>query len=173
MTIKHPTLLAEVVDEWLGVRRLQTQLAGVVSEIYEADFTPPMEFYNRTYALLIPLAVSVLEHVLTGLREEGTFACHSSSLRALMTASRSHLPWKAFHRIERARLTRNALVHEGQIPVYRETFEALDALEDEWLAWSILKGRTRYDTAVVLTGQDLYEDTLRRIRLKGLRSPPQ
>jgi hypothetical protein len=169
MTIKHPTLLAEVVDEWLGVRRLQTQLAGVLSETYDADFIPPSEFYARTYALLLPLATSVLEHVLIGLRDEGAFACQSSGLKAVMGASRKHIPWRAFERVERVRLARNALVHKGLIPVYRETFEALDTLEDEWIAWSILKGRTRYDTAVVLTGEDLYEDTMRRIRLREVR----
>lgn len=168
--IKHPRLLADVVDEWIGVRRLQTQFAGVLSQIYQAEFIPPLEFYNRTYSLLIPLGVSVLEHTLIGLRDEGAFACQPSSLRALMVASRNNLPWKAYDRVEGIRRTRNALVHEGQIPVYRETFEALDALEDEWLAWSILKGRTKYNTAVVLTGEDLYEDTLRRTRSREGKS---
>jgi hypothetical protein len=166
MTIKHPTLLAEVVDEWLGVRRLQTQIAGVLSAIYASDFILSLEFYNRTYALLVPLAVSVLERALVGLRDEGAFASQSSSLGALMRASRQHLPWKAFDRVEQVRGARNALVHEGHIPTYREIFQALDTLEDEWVALSILKGRTKYDTAVVLTGDDLYQETLRLIRLQ-------
>lgn len=167
MAVKHPTLLADLVDEWLGVRTLQSQLAAVLNDVYSADFIPPLEFYNRSYALLLPLGFSVLEHALSGLRDEDAFECRSSSLKFMMNASRESLQWHNFERVDRFRQMRNALVHEQVIPTYSETFAALDALEEEWLAWSILKGRTRYNTAVALSGQDLYENTINEIRAKS------
>jgi hypothetical protein len=169
MTVKHPRLLADIVDEWLAVRRHQSEIALVLRELPDGDSTAPLEFYNRSYALLLPMAVAVLEHALIGLRDEQAFLCRSSGLKSLMLASRFRIPWVDYERVEEIRVTRNALVHEGHVPVYHEIFSSLDALEDEWIAWSILKGHTKYEVAVRLAGEDLRDYTIRMQNRTGKR----
>jgi hypothetical protein len=79
------------------------------------------------------------------MHDEGTFVCRSSQLKALMTSSRTAIPWSDYQAIDVGREVRNKLTHEQVIPSHADTFRILDEIERELIGWKVLKGPVKYE----------------------------
>ena len=132
-------------EEWHALRRSQGKLQINITAAFArgAFFLP--QIADNIYALLLPFGFSVLEHTLQQMRDEGTFGCKSSQLKALMSSSKTTIPWSDYQAVDAGREVRNQLTHEQIIPSHVETFQILDEIERELIGWEVLKGPVKYE----------------------------
>lgn len=137
--IKDNDAKKNLVEEWHALRRTQGKLQiNIVAAFAHGAAWLPQQIANDVYALLLPFGFSVLEHTLQQMRDEGTFICKSSQLKALMEASKATIPWRDHKAVHAGREVRNTLTHEQKIPPHSDTFRILDEIECELIAWRVL-----------------------------------
>jgi hypothetical protein len=136
--IKDDKNKAGFAEDWEGVqklrdfeRRVHIGLDGGAIDI--GSFVPDA-FWN----LPLVLAFSVLDGVLTELREQREFSCKDWKLGAKMEASKRALPWQDYDLVFEGKEARNDLAHEAKIVPKQDCFKYIGAIEAELLAWSIL-----------------------------------
>src|SRR5579884_1066723 len=96
----------QVQDHWDAVRNWQgTVQRGLMSGFARGG--PTIFMAGVAHNLPMVFAVAVLEEALEALRDQGTFACAKSNLKALMDASKNTLPWADFSAVDDAREERN------------------------------------------------------------------
>ena len=130
--------LTEIRETWTGVHKLKAHDrfypilpgAGVINA---ASFMPE-GFWNLPFLL----AYSVLDDVLTVLRDQGVFQCESWMLGKKMEASRNHLPWQDYDLVVAGKDARNDLAHGAVMLPKKECFMYIDAIEVELGAWGVL-----------------------------------
>ena len=127
-----------ILENWAGVRKLRAHesfcplIPG--SGIINAGSFMPDTFWNLPFLL----AYSVLDEVLTVLRDQGEFQCKSWMLGAKIAASQAHLPWQDYDLVDEGRDARNGLAHQAVIVPKKKCFAYIDAIEAELLAWAVL-----------------------------------
>ena len=99
--------LTEIRESWNGVRKLRTHdgLCPIVpgAGTMNAASLMPEGFWNLPFLL----AYSVLDNVLTVLRDQGVFECRSWMLGKKMEASRSQLAWQNYDLVFSGKEARN------------------------------------------------------------------
>ena len=132
------TELTSFAEQWDVVQRFCSSShrtwvgpAGAISE------TPPESFFN----LPVVLAFSLLDEVLDSLMAQGAFPPprgHRPMLGPKMAASRAHLPWQDYIRVERGKDQRNALAHQGVLISNADCLAIVDAIGVELVAWGAI-----------------------------------
>lgn len=135
--INDPQIVQEIQSSWAGVERLARHpenycLPGFpVTRIVSAG---PPELLN----LPLFLAYSVLDNVLSQLRDQGLFACQSWMLGKKMVASKQVLPWQNYALIDQGRDRRNDLAHQAIYVPRAECKKYITAVGAELKAWGIV-----------------------------------
>jgi hypothetical protein len=143
--ISDQARIEQLARAWAGVRKWQSlfKSRAAVSFIGSIGLAGA---YDEYYSVLLIVALSVLEDVLTAAKDEGAFTGARSSLGALMHDSKAAgIAWRDFGAADAAREQRNKLAHERVIPSKDATFGALDAIESELIGWAILSGPVSHD----------------------------
>ena len=85
---------------------------------------------------------NILE-VLEQLYLEGNFTCSDKGLNlgSLMWASKDALPWVNFIQVDKGREQRNKVAHDDLVLPRSETWEYIDAIEKELIAWKIIPNK--------------------------------
>ena len=137
--------LADLASERDALRRLQ----GKMQVYFTASFARGAWFLPQVadpfYALLLPFGFSVLEHVLSQMRDDALFVSRSSQLGALMSGSKLIIPWADYLAIDAGREIRNKLTHEQVVPSNHTTFRLIDEIERELIGWKVLNGPVKYE----------------------------
>ena len=103
--IKDKESKSTIGQDWIVVRKLEKELDSKLylaggRIIHEAR---PAEAFNLPFIL----AFSVLDHVLSQLREEGVIDCKNCGLNTMMEVSRNTLSWHDFDLVDKGRKARN------------------------------------------------------------------
>jgi hypothetical protein len=139
--IKDSRVLAEVRQDWQGVRNRQTSIfvglaasTGIVGGIY------PHKVADISYSLVLIFAYSVLKDVLLQLGKEEFFALPKKStfLGALIDNSKTKLPWVNCSKVDEGHHKRNDVAHEDLIPPRGESWGYIDTIEKELINWQII-----------------------------------
>lgn len=136
--VLDPKARFEFAQEWAAVRTLcagshrQYQIGGgpFINE------TPPESFYNLPFLL----AFAVLDQVLSELIDQGTIQCQKRRplLGDKMAASANAIPWQDYALVDRGKTARNELAHDATLLGKADCFRYIDAIENEFKAWSVL-----------------------------------
>lgn len=133
--IKNQSRKQEIKESWLGIRNLQKNLR----RLYVANGSLHMDTApDETYNLPFVLAYSVIDNVLSELKDQGDIVCNSWMLGAKMEASRNTLPWKDYDLIWAGKEQRNQLAHDSILIDKAECVKYIDAVENELNGWGIL-----------------------------------
>jgi hypothetical protein len=145
MLISSLDARAEVAAEWSAVRLQQERMRiHLVAGIHMGGWVMT-QVTDDVYALLLPFGFSVLEHALVCAREEGRFRSASGQLWPMMDSARDAIPWRDFDAVNSGRRARNALAHERTVPSSATTFQALDAIEKEFILWQVLNAPVHHN----------------------------
>ena len=134
--IKDNQANAAIIEDWNGVRKLQTFdnrvhfLGGMAVSV--GSFVP-----NAFWNLPFLLSYTVLDETLSVLRDQGEFVCNSRMLGTKMDASKTHLPWQNYDLVFKGKEARNDLAHQALVLKKRECFIYIDAIEAELRAWGV------------------------------------
>ena len=90
------------------------------------------------FNLLLASTFSVLEQVLRALRDQGAFARKRDQLGALMSSSRTALPWMNWLLVDSGRNDRNQSVHARTYLPHAKCREYIAAIEQELVIWGVL-----------------------------------
>ena len=104
---------------------------GAVFHLFAADEVNNLPFMD---------ACAVLNDVLLQLSREGLFTCRSIFLEKLLAASKEKLPWNDFPLIQEGVERRNGVAHRGEILPRGDCWKYVDAIQAQFVAWSILEG---------------------------------
>jgi hypothetical protein len=135
--IKDDVMRHSIREDWGGVRKLrqhESQSVLIPGAGVVVGSSLPDAFWNLPFLL----AYSVLDVVLTALRDEGNFECKSRMLGQKMEASRARLPWQNYDVICEGKDARNRLAHEAELLPKKKCFEYIDSIELELAAWALL-----------------------------------
>lgn len=136
--ITDASSLATLRDAWAGVEKLKAydRLVTVVPSggLLAAGSLAPEGFWNLPFVL----AYSVLDQVLTALRDQGVFVCSSWMLGPKMQASRQFLPWQDFDLVSRGKDARNEVAHKAVLLSKSECFLYIEAVGKELQAWRVV-----------------------------------
>ena len=124
-----------IKKSWRGVRDLQKSLTrvDVINGTLHFAYAP-----DETYNLPFVLAYSVLDNVLSELRDQGDIDCKSWMLGIKMEASKNTLPWKDYNLIWAGKEKRDQLAHASILIDKAECIKYIDAVENELNGWDIL-----------------------------------
>lgn len=138
--IQDPTMFQNLRQEWHAVRDTQSMVQRHLNAAASSGglgVAVNLTLRDVCHSLVILFAFSVLEEVLTQLRDEGNFTS-GSQLGALMHASKSVIPWVDFNLVDKARQERNKVAHDQKILPRGDCWKYIDAIEAELLEWGIL-----------------------------------
>jgi hypothetical protein len=151
MTISDPEARAEIAAEWSAVRLQQVRLQTYIGASMLTGGMVVAQITDDIYALFLPFAYSVLEHVLEQARDEGRFSCKTSMIGNLMSASKESISWQNFDAVDAGRRTRNDLTHRRIVPSTSATFKAMDAIEAELIGWQLIDGPIQHEYQVSIS----------------------
>jgi hypothetical protein len=135
--IIDPDALQEIRASWAGVSKLARHPTNysipnpMVTMVVPAG---PPQLPNLPFFL----AYSVLDSVLSELRDQGHFACKSWMLKQKMLASKTGLIWQDYDTVDAGRERRNELAHEAKFLSRDECRLYIDAVGHELAAWGIV-----------------------------------
>ena len=136
--ITDPKILASIRSQWRVVKRFSESshaqyLSPCGAYINE---TPPESFFN----LPLILAFSVLDQVLKELIQQGSVPRPSGRgfLGEKMQTARSAIAWQNYDYIERGKVQRNAIAHDGNLLDRATCLAFINAIEIELCAWRVL-----------------------------------
>jgi len=132
--IRDSRARAVITQDWAGVEKLSKADDGY----FYLDVFVSGTRLDESYNLPFLLAYSVLDQVLTELRQQGEFQCTSWFLGAKMSASRDHLPWKDYDLADSGREARNLLAHEAVLLSKADCLKYIDAVRAELKAWAVI-----------------------------------
>ena len=142
--IKNQSVLADIREEWQGVRNRQTSIfVGLAASRSLGTGIFPHRVADISYSLVLIFAYSVLGTVLLQLGEEGFFTLPKKDtlLGALMHSSKTQLPWVNFSEVDRGRCKRNDVAHSDLVLPREESWQYIDAIEKELVNWQIIPGQ--------------------------------
>ena len=147
--ISDDAVLDEVRRTWGTVRIFQAKVkTNLFAGMQGLGGVPQsMEFWDLSHSLVLLFAFSVLEDVLKQVRTEQGLKC-GPQLGAMKDASRDMLPWADFDTVDTARECRNELAHDQVIPPRADSWEYIDAIERELIAWEILDGPVKAEYTI-------------------------
>lgn len=142
------TTLDELRASWNTVRLSQAKVgtnlaAGAFGSAFQTD-----DFRNLTHGFILLFAVSVLEEALERFRDHGLFSPKRGGLKELIRASKDALPWIDWDGMEQVRDRRNSLAHHLTYPTRAQSWEDIDAIETELVAWGVLTGRAKAEYTI-------------------------
>ncbi len=136
-------VLDHVLQSWKSVRIFEAMInTNLTSGNFAGGFMHP-DFGNLSASLVVFFAFSVLEDVLTAIRDEGHFVCKRNQLGNQMSASRSKIDWDDYEAVDFARIKRNKLAHEQAVLTRSEAKSCVDLIERQLVSWDILPGPVR------------------------------
>jgi hypothetical protein len=145
--------LQRIRDSWTTVRILEARINTTLNVGLFSLVPMLTNFQEVPESLLLLFAISVLEHTLKHLRDQGVFACKGDGLERLMKASSGVLHWQHFEKIQEAKGRRNHIAHEREFLRKGQCAEYLAAIEQELLAWGVLNSpiKGRFDISFTST----------------------
>ena len=148
--IKDAAEKQNVIDEWHGVRKAHAKIKTHLLAAFAGGrgLAVSGDFPDLCHCLLLPFGFSVLESALKQLKREGVFSCGRWNVGPMMEASKLALPWSDYDLVDEARRHRNEFAHQQTICPRKRTWEYLDALEAELIAWGILTEPVQYDHTI-------------------------
>jgi hypothetical protein len=131
----------DIQQDWIGIQKLKEHDNSIMhlpngDAILTGGFVPE-SFWNLPFLL----AYSVLDDVLTILRNEGAYTCSSRESQKLglkMEASKSQITWQNYDLVSEGKDARNDLAHRAVIWPKEKCFTYIDAIEKELAAWGLL-----------------------------------
>jgi hypothetical protein len=133
----------KIAAQWKSVRASQDYIAANVAAGAVNILGVPQDsrFQDGAHTLLLFFAFAVLELALRTARQREIR--ERPDLNRRMKASKPLLPWQDYATVSQARKRRNAVAHRWQVIPRAETAKYINAIEDEFIAWGIVRGPFR------------------------------
>jgi hypothetical protein len=136
--ITDANVLNEIRSEWASTMAAWDMVQKNIAFSFAGGGITMPAFHDFAYTLPVLFGLTVVEHVLQQLRDEGHFGCRSSFIGPLMVESRRAVPWVDYALVDEARNRRNEVAHEQRWLPAADSKRYLRAIEEELRAWSII-----------------------------------
>ena len=136
--ISDVTAMQEVRAAWEFVRESRNAIVGNCNIATLVVGFNQSAIRDLCFNLLLASAFSVLEDVLRQLRDEGRFVGKDNRLGALMSNSRSSVPWVDYDLVDAGRNERNRTIHDRTYLAHANCRDYIAAIERELVAWGVL-----------------------------------
>jgi len=90
------------------------------------------------YSLPLLLAFDALGQVLTVLRDQGAFVCHSSQLGPSVDAAKPPVPWLDWQGVRDGVRRRNEVAHDGILHDAKSCNTDIEAIGNQLVAWGVI-----------------------------------
>jgi len=125
-------MISDIDEKWDTIKSLtKSGHRMVMTTIGPFQETRPSDSYNLPFIL----CYSLLDEVLSELKERGTFQCDSWMLGRKMEASKNRLGWLDYSLVNEGKNKRNGLAHGGIMLNEEECRKYISAVEVELRAW--------------------------------------
>lgn len=119
-------------DKWkIILSLLKTHTNAMVPGIGYVGLLIPKEHFNLPFIL----AYSLLDEVLSEMRNNNVFTCSSWMLGAKMNTSQTILPWVNYDVVNEGKDKRNDLAHQGVLLSQEECKKYISAIGIELKCW--------------------------------------
>ncbi len=135
--IQDPTELATLQSDWQTVRKMRDEIKRLTAA-HHASAGGVLRLADYAHSLPVLLGFEVLRGVLLQLRAEGQFTCDRNELGLLMEAAKSHMPWMHYSDLRHGARRRNEIAHKGTLLERAESWQHLDHIEQQLIAWKVV-----------------------------------
>lgn len=141
--IADNTILENLRAEWHTVEKIQQNIDYDYRWIQQFGTQLHPDYGDLAASLCLVFALSILEHALIQMRDEGLFVCPSNQLSRLMAASsNAGIPWIDFSFMNKIREQRNYIAHKNVRLPESESRKLVEAVGSQLAAWGIAKKST-------------------------------
>jgi hypothetical protein len=133
------TMVEQLRSEWRTVEKTLSDIDYDYRWVGWFGVSLRDDYAELGSALCLLFAVSIVEHALLQMREEGRFSCARSSLGELMSASRrASVPWVDLATMNEIREQRNRLAHMGLRPKEVDSRRYISIIGRQLASWGLV-----------------------------------